>query len=216
MTNTISLPESAITRHGVVEFGIDGDHRLVRCEEAWYRIAEADYGAVLARRQADPTCDLRVRRTSDCWLTFYIWDGRMMRIEVPILCLIDADNWSMTNEVTIPEFSPERLVAQDPDPELTHPFAFVEKEDAKGYFVRGEADGEEVWVRISKEHWDLATLLFHSNEEDDPEGLFYRDTTFPGVVANDEYRRVLVDVDPCGERGEVWVKVRYCAAEADA
>jgi hypothetical protein len=208
--NHITLPECAITTHGGVEFGVHDGRHFVRCEGTWCRIAEADYNMILARHRANPTHRLYVSPKWDWWLTFSCYDGQMRRIEVPIISLIDPDNWSMTSEVTFPDFSPERLIAQDPEPELCHPFAFVDSGRSKGYFIRGGANGEEVWARISKEDWDRALELFHGNDEDGD----YHETGFPGVLANDEYRCVFVDVNPCSERGEVWVKVRPVTDDA--
>ncbi len=132
----------------------------------------------------------------------------MSWIEVPLACFLDTGHWSMTDEVTFPDFSPERHVAQDPMPEVWHPFAVVDSGGSKGYFVRAYDDGGEVWVRISKDYWNQAMRLYQSNEEDDPKGEFYVDSTIWGVVANEEYRIVFLYVDPMGERGEIEFHVR--------
>ena len=208
-TNNISLPQSAVVNHSGVEFANVGEHHFVRAEGEWVCISKADYNMVVGRVQAEPTIELRVKRQCN-WLKFWLYNGIMSWIEVPLATLIDPGDWSMLYEVSFPEFGPERLVAQDPEPELNHPFAFVDGKDSKGYFIRafGEKEGEATWVRISKEAWDLCMRLFHSNLDDDPEGEFYNYAIIAGVVANDEYNRVLVDVNPMGERGEIEFHVR--------
>ncbi len=213
-TNNISLPQSAVVNHGGVEFASIGEHHFVRAEGEWVCISKADYNMVVGRVQAEPEVALSVKRQSE-WLKFWLFNGIMSWIEVPLAPLIEPENWQMVREVSFPEFSPETLVAQDPEPELNHPFAFVDADGTKGYFIRayGEKEGETTWVRISKSHWDLCMKLFHSNEEDDPKQEFYGYMTISGVVANDEYNRVLVDVDPMGERGEIEFHVR---AETEA
>jgi hypothetical protein len=212
-SNNIPVPTSNITSHGGVEFATYDSRHLVRCEGEWVCLSEADFNMVIGRVQAEPAIELSVKRTG-AWLKFWLWNGKMSWIEVPLACFLDPGNWSMTDEVSFPEFGPERLVAQDPEPELYHPFAFVDSKGSKGYFIRATDEGEEVWVRISKEHWDQCMRLFHSNAEDDPEGEFYNYATIWGVVANDEYRVVFVDVNPMGERGEIEFYVRgYFPAE---
>ncbi len=129
--------------------------------------------------------------------------------------------WCMTTKVVFPEFGPDRCIARDPEPELQHPFAFVESlGGAKGYFIRGWRDRdlggmllselpneEEVWARISKEDWDRALELFHGNDEDGDEA--YHETIVEGVLANFEFQRVHVILDPMTERGELTVSIRF-------
>ncbi len=115
--------------------------------------------------------------------------------------LCDRSEWCMTTQVVFPEFSPDHHIAQDPEPELHHPFAFVEtRSGAKGYFI---TDGTD-WARVSKEDWDHARDLFHSNEEDD--GPLH-DKEVEGVLANFEFQRVTVELVPGYERGELEVRI---------
>ena len=58
--------------------------------------------------------------------------------------------------------------------------------------------------------------LFHSRPEDVPDVEFDGYMTIAGVIANDEYNRVLVDVNPMGERGEIEFYIRDLAEEEQA
>jgi len=215
MTNNISLPQTAVVNHCGVEFANVDDNHFVRADGEWVCISKADYNMVVGRVQAEPTIELRVKREGS-WLKFWLYNGIMSWIEVPLATLVDPGEWSMLYEVSFPEFGPERLVAQDPEPELNHPFAFVDGKDSKGHFIRIHGDGDETtWVRISKKMWDLCMKLFHSCEEDDPEGEFYNYVTIAGVVANDEYNVVRVQVNPMGERGEIEFYLADAAPEIE-
>ena len=206
-SSNIPAPTSTIECHGGVEFAeYDGSY-LVHCEGEWVCISEADRHMIVGRVQAEQSVELSVKRTG-AWLKFWFWNGKKSWLEVPLACFLDPGYWSMTDAVTIPDFDPERHVAQDPEPELHHPFAFVDSERSRGYFVRAHGEGEDVWVRVSKECWNQCMRLFHSNVEDDPDGEFYGHQTIWGVVANDEYRLVFLDVNPMGECGEIEFHVR--------
>ncbi len=205
--NNINPSESSVTNHAGVEFATEHGRHYVRAEGEWVCISNADYNMIVGRVRAEPNVRLSAKRQGER-VKFWLFNGIMSWIEVPLVPLIDPGNWQMVREVSFPEFDPEVLVAQDPEPELHHPFAFVDAGRSQGYFVRAYDDGGEVWVRLSKDYWDQAMRLFHSNEDDDPEGEFYDAVTIWGVVANDEYRLVFLDVNPMGERGEIEFHVR--------
>jgi hypothetical protein len=216
MTNNISLPQSPVVNHGGVEFANLDEHHYVRADGEWVCISKADYNMIVGRVQAEPMIELRVKRECS-WLKFWLYNGIMSWIEVPLATLVDPGEWSMLYEVSFPEFGPERLVAQDPEPDLNHPFAFVDGKDSKGYFIRVHGDGDETtWVRISKADWERCRTLFHSNHDDDPEGEFYNYTTIAGVVATDAYNVVRVNVNPMGERGEIEFYLADAAQEIEA
>jgi len=126
--------------------------------------------------------------------------------------------WRPYTSVQFPKFSAEHYTARDPDPELYHPFAYaVNSTGGMGFFVRGWVERpvsemlskpeEEVWVRISKEDWDRARDLFHSGEDDAAED--YHETVVEGVLANFEFQRVHVRLNPMYERGEIEVHVLF-------
>ena len=130
-------------------------------------------------------------------------------------------SWQPHTNVQFPEFNPERYTARDPDPELYHPFAYaVDCTGGRGFFVRGWVDHpdsevltkpeEEVWARISKEDWDRARSLFLASAEFLDED--YHETVVEGVLANFEFQRVHVVLDPMTEHGEIQVSVRYLDA----
>ncbi|MCK6445981.1 MAG: hypothetical protein L6Q99_06270 [Planctomycetes bacterium] len=129
--------------------------------------------------------------------------------------------WRPYTSVQFPKFSDEHYTARDPHPELYHPFAYaVNSTGGIGFFIRGWRERnlagclltelpeeEEVWVRISKEDWDRARDLFYGGEDYAEED--YRETFVEGVLANFEFQRVRVRLNPMFERGEIEVHVQF-------